>query len=284
MSIRPRGGRGGRRRRRATLLLGAVATGALSVTPVYADTIGTGPNGQRLTVSKTAAVSRTGETVTVSGTGYNTGKGIYVAFCVDNGPGALPTPCGGGADTSGSSGASQWISSNPPSYGEGLAIPYGPGGSFRVQIRLSPTIGDTDCTVRRCVVATRNDHTRGSDRTQDVLVPVTFTAQNQPSRRPATATPSRTPATTARSTTARTPGADTSVAPGAPATGGASGIAATGAGAAPGTEPVAAGSIEVTRVSESSPTGRWWMVALGLLAAALVGVLLLRARNRRGAA
>ncbi|WP_329110155.1 hypothetical protein OG792_14750 [Micromonospora sp. NBC_01699] len=270
----------------AVLLLSAVATGVLSPSPAHADTVGQGPNGQRLTVAKTAGISRAGETITVSGSGYDTNKGIYVAFCVDNGKGALPSPCGGGADTSGSSGASQWVSSNPPSYGEGLAIPYGPNGTFRVQIRVSATIGDIDCTVRRCAVATRSDHTRSSDRTQDVLVPVSFAATPGSGTGTTTGpTPSRTGAATTRPgtgpTTPAAPGAVGVPSAGTPATG----TAATGAVDGPGAgDPAAAGPIEVTRVSESTSTGRLWTGALAVVAAALVGVLLLRRRNRRGAA
>ncbi|KXK58081.1 hypothetical protein AWW66_31935, partial [Micromonospora rosaria] len=141
-----------------------------------------GPEGQQLTATPSTGVSRSGATVTVSGRGYDTAKGIYVAFCVDNGAGQAPGPCGGGADMSGSLGASHWISSNPPAYGEGLATPYGSGGTFRVTLKVDPTIGDVDCTTRRCVVATRADHTRSADRSQDVRVPVTFAAAPAPSR------------------------------------------------------------------------------------------------------
>lgn len=111
----------------------------------------------------------------MTGSGYDELKGIYVAFCVDNGPGEVPTPCGGGVDTAGASGSSQWISSNPPPYGEGLAIPYTSGGAFTVQLAVSATINDSvDCRHVACAVVTRADHTRPQDRSQDVEVPVTF--------------------------------------------------------------------------------------------------------------
>lgn len=139
----------------------------------------TGPEGQKLTVSKSSGLDPDGETVTVSGTGYNTEKGIYVAFCVDNGAGKTPTPCVGGVDMSGESGASAWISSNPPSYGEGLAKPYGGSGhkgSFSVQLKVRAKDANTDCTKpgTKCAVITRNDHTRGGDQSQTVRIPVTF--------------------------------------------------------------------------------------------------------------
>ncbi|NEA98234.1 hypothetical protein G3I78_03940 [Streptomyces sp. SID13726] len=117
--------------------------------------------------------------MTVSGSGYNTEKGIYVAFCVDNGAGKTPTPCIGGVDMSGESGASQWISSNPPSYGEGLAKPYGGSGhkgTFSVKLTVRAKDANTDCTESgvKCAVITRNDHTRGGDQSQTVRIPVTF--------------------------------------------------------------------------------------------------------------
>jgi hypothetical protein len=57
----------------------------------------------------------------------------------------------------------------------GLAIPYGAGGTFSttfaVRAELAPGV---DCRLVRCGIVTRNDHTRSSDRTQDVVVPVSF--------------------------------------------------------------------------------------------------------------
>jgi LPXTG-motif cell wall-anchored protein len=79
----------------------------------------------------------------------------------------------------GSSGASVWVSSNPPPYGEGLAVPYtggGTDGGFSVELRVRASDENTDCTdpSTECAVVTRNDHTRSSDRGQDVFVPVSF--------------------------------------------------------------------------------------------------------------
>ncbi|MFF1297547.1 MULTISPECIES: LPXTG cell wall anchor domain-containing protein [unclassified Streptomyces] len=149
------------------------------VSPATAADTATGPEGQKLTVSRSAGLDPAGETVTVSGTGYNTEKGIYVAFCVDNGAGRTPTPCVGGVDMSGESGASVWVSSDPPSYGEGLAEPYkgsGHDGSFSVRLKVRAEDANTDCTKPgvTCAVITRNDHTRGGDQSQTVRIPVTF--------------------------------------------------------------------------------------------------------------
>lgn len=275
----------------------AVLAAPLLAAPAAADTTATGSGGQRLTVSTSSGISRSGQTVTVTGTGYDTAKGIYVGFCVDNGDGQLPTPCGGGVDTSGTGGSSHWISSNPPSYGEGLAVPYGAGGSFQVTIPLTTKIGDVDCTVRTCAVVTRADHTRSSDRGQDVRIPVSFAAAAAPARTsaaPAGGDPARTSAAPA-ATRAGTGTAGT--APADPTTGG---TANTAPADTDGTTPDGTGTptaddgttadgadpagLAVTRVSAVGPAGQWWrstliLLALGVLA--LLGLSTARRRTRR---
>ncbi|MEV4773528.1 hypothetical protein [Micromonospora humida] len=255
-------------------------------TPAHAGT-GRGPAGQTLTATPTSGVARTGATVTVTGSGYDVTKGIYVAFCVDNGAGVAPSPCGGGADTTGSTGASHWISSNPPSYGEGLAVPYGQGGSFRVTLTVNSRIGTVDCTVSRCVVASRADHTRAADRSQDVRVPVTFATAAAPAP---TRTPAAAPATTGGAARTTPPAVAPAGAAGTP-TGGAPASAATAVAPAPTGTGGAAGPVgpadageqaQVTRVSAASDTGRWWLVALvvPLLGTALLAGLRRRRRRR----
>ncbi|SCE96673.1 hypothetical protein GA0070558_11659 [Micromonospora haikouensis] len=266
----------------ATLITLGVAAGAV---PAHAGT-GRGAGGQVLTVTPSSGVARAGASVTVSGTGYDVTKGIYVAYCVDNGAGAAPSPCGGGADTTGSTGASHWISSNPPSYGEGLAVPYGAGGSFRVTLTVGTRIGDVDCTVRRCVVATRADHTRPADRSQDVRVPITFAAAATPARTSAAPASTGTAGTATTGPAARTtapPAATTAAAPVAAAPAGSAAPAATGADAvaAPGgtVDPAA----QVTRVSAASGTGGWWLAALVLPLLGLTLLAGLRRRRRKAA-
>lgn len=138
----------------------------------------TGPNGQKLTVTPVNNLATEDQTLKITGTGYDTKKGIYVALCVDNGDGELPTPCIGGVDMTGGSHSSAWISSNPPDYGEELAIPYGSGGTFDVELTVDAKDAYTDCFKAKCVLATRNDHTLSGDRSQDVKVPVSFVGQD----------------------------------------------------------------------------------------------------------
>ncbi|MCB0898707.1 MAG: hypothetical protein H6526_07460 [Actinobacteria bacterium] len=155
--------------RAAGILVVLVAAGCAPQQPTPV----AGPAGPAVTVSPGTVVAGR-STLTVSGTGFDEAKGIYVAYCLEPAPGEPPTPCGGGVDTSGEAGLSSWISSNPPPYGEGLAKPYGPDGSFTVGIVVSPRIGDIDCREQTCGIATRADHTRSTDRTQDVFVPIEF--------------------------------------------------------------------------------------------------------------
>jgi iron complex transport system substrate-binding protein len=154
-------------------LAGLAFSIATAPAAIGVDTVEDGA-GRSLAVSRTDGVDPDGETLTVEGRGFTVEKGIYVAFCVDNGPGRMPEPCGGGIDLTGETGASAWISSNPPPYGRELAVAYGHGGSFSVQIRVTGAIGEHDCTVERCAIVTRNDHTRTTDRSQDLVVPIRF--------------------------------------------------------------------------------------------------------------
>ncbi|WP_433062354.1 hypothetical protein [Dactylosporangium sp. CS-033363] len=226
-----------------------------------ADTTANGPAGQRLTVSKTSGLSPAGETVTVSGAGYDVTKGIYVAFCVDNGAGQIPTPCGGGMDMTGSSGASHWISSNPPAYGQGLAEPYGAGGTFRVSLKVSAALAEgVDCRTKRCAVVTRADHTRTSDRTQDVRVGVSFAGNAAP------AAPTTAKATPGR-TTAQPSGAVTSVpAPAVPPTFGS-------------VAPARPEELTLTRTSASQSANRWWMGLSGALVLVVAAMAVRRFRK-----
>ncbi|WP_431975861.1 hypothetical protein [Micromonospora haikouensis] len=266
----------------ATLITLGVAAGAV---PAHAGT-GRGAGGQALTVTPSSGVARAGASITVSGTGYDVTKGIYVAYCVDNGAGAAPSPCGGGGDTTGSTGASHWISSNPPSYGEGLAVPYGAGGSFRVTLTVGTRIGDVDCTVRRCVVATRADHTRPADRSQDVRVPITFAAAATPARTgaaPASTGPAGTATTGPAARTTAPPVATTAAAPVTAAPAGSAAPAATGADAVAAPGGTADPAAQVTRVSAASGTGGWWLAALVLPLLGLTLLAGLRRRRRKAA-
>lgn len=152
---------------------------AISLAPAaHAETSESGPDGQELTVSETE-IPTDGTTVTVSGTDFRDDVGIYVSVCVIPDEGEKPSPCLGGANMEGDSGASIWVSSNPPPYAEGLTVPFEDGGSFEVELDTASSDGTTDCldedvAPNGCAITTRADHTRDDDRDADILIPITF--------------------------------------------------------------------------------------------------------------
>jgi hypothetical protein len=124
-------------------------------------------------VTPTRGLDPDGATVRVTGRGYDPALGIYVAVCTSAAPTA-GSSCVGGADLTGGSGSSAWVSSDPPPYGEKLAIPFGPGGSFSVTLTIRATGPGLDCTAVRCGVVTRADHTCYGIRSQDAFVALRF--------------------------------------------------------------------------------------------------------------
>ena len=182
-----RGGAGRRIMRTlgAVILSGGLAGGMALATGAGAmAATGSGPAGQSLSVDRDSGLNTAGDTVQVSGAGFDLSKGIYLGVCVNNGPGAVATPCLGGVDTTGGSGSSLWISSNPPAYGQGLAQPFtqsGGKGSFAFSLAVSASDSLTNCedpaqAPNGCVVVTRADHTRSADRSADVMIPIKFGA------------------------------------------------------------------------------------------------------------
>lgn len=270
---------------RRALLVVPLALVALAA-PASAEPRSTTRDGKTLRVSQGSGLAVDGQQVRVTGSGYDRSKGVYVAFCVVNGPGRVPTPCGGGADTEGDSGGSVWISDLPPAYGTGLARPYGEGGSFDVTITVRAQLDEeTDCRVVRCAVVTRNDHTRSDDRSQDVVVPISFATQGRtppaaPSRTDPSSPTDRTPGATAApdGPSLATPGSAASSRPSATAS--ASSTAARTA--APDDEVSASASTDAPSTGASSAVPRSgapvrWLVLPALLVSGLgatvVGVL-----------
>ena len=90
-------------RRAPLLLLPALLAGVAATGTAYAEGASAkGAQGQTLTVS--SASLSDGDTITVTGSGFDDTKGIYVALCRDPGPGRQATPSSGGADTEGTGG------------------------------------------------------------------------------------------------------------------------------------------------------------------------------------
>lgn len=143
---------------------------------------GTGAAGQQLRVAPSQGLDPSGQSLVVTGSGYDGSVGVYVALCVDQGDNAAPSPCVGGVDLEGTGSSSVWVSSNPPAYAADLAKPFGPGGTFEVELTVAASDEFVDCfdPDTSCVIATRADHTATQDRSADVKVPVFFHGQEVP--------------------------------------------------------------------------------------------------------
>ena len=127
-----------------------------------------------------------GQKLVVSGTGYDPSRGIYVAICkIPSDASVKPGPCIGGVpETEGEAveagsvqyAPSNWINDDwawklfgARSYDD-LST-----GTFTAYIEVGDPVSDAlDCTVDKCGIYTRNDHTALSDRVQDLYVPVAF--------------------------------------------------------------------------------------------------------------
>ena len=136
-------------------------------------------------VVDTSALS-VGQKLVVSGTGYDGSRGIYVAICkIPSDATVKPGPCIGGVpETEGEAveagtvqyAASNWINDDwawklfgARSYDD-LST-----GTFTAYLEVGDPVADNlDCTVEKCGIFTRNDHTALSDRVQDLYVPVAF--------------------------------------------------------------------------------------------------------------
>jgi hypothetical protein len=160
----------------AALIGGLAPAVQASTAPMNAGgtTTVTTKSGLSVTTTPVRGLDPAGAFVRVSGKGFDPTVGIYVALCVTPKKGQVPSPCGGGINTSGKNPASAWISSNPPPYGAKLAIPFRKGGSFAVRLQVSSMIGTIDCRTRSCSIVTRADHTHPGERGSDVAVRVRF--------------------------------------------------------------------------------------------------------------
>lgn len=126
-----------------------------------------------------------GDELIVSGSGFDSGLGIYVGFCaIPASPDIKPGPCLGGIPEGAEEGAaaaqealsSAWITSDwawkafaTQGYDDKKS------GSFEVVLTVpEPRVEGLDCTVSKCAISTRSDHTAMRDRVQDMLLPFAF--------------------------------------------------------------------------------------------------------------
>lgn len=132
---------------------------------------------------------REGDIVVVRGSGYDSGIGIYVSIClIPEDPGTKPSPCLGGLPEGAMEGeaagteeamSSAWITDDwawRAFASKGYDDPE--TGSFEVRLLVPPATQEgADCTVQRCAITTRADHTASTDRVQDMQLPVVFSKQ-----------------------------------------------------------------------------------------------------------
>jgi hypothetical protein len=156
----------------ALRILLSLVLGLIAPVSAQAAVTSTGSNGATISIPQ-STFSKSVK-VTVTGKGFDETVGIYLAYCVMPKAGAAPTPCGGGVNKSGMGDASYWISSNPPPYGVGLAIPFSPGGRFSEKVAVSRKIGKFDCRKVKCAIAVRSDHLHEGDRTHDIFIPISI--------------------------------------------------------------------------------------------------------------
>jgi hypothetical protein len=161
--------------------------GAQEVTPTTATATGDDGRTREITVDGANLAALTaGDKLTVTGSGYDSSRGIYVAICrIPDDTATKPGPCIGGVPDQSAgpvdAGAIQYAPSNwinddwawklfgARSYDSVEA------GTFTAYLEVGDPIAEgLDCTVDPCGVYTRNDHTALSDRVQDLYVPVHF--------------------------------------------------------------------------------------------------------------
>ena len=129
---------------------------------------------------------RAGDVLMVRGSGYDPSIGIYVSICVmPDSPETKPSPCLGGLPEGAMSGeasgteealSSAWITDDwawkafaNKGYDDSK------NGAFSIRLLVPPAVQEgADCTIQKCAITTRADHTAATDRVQDILLPVAF--------------------------------------------------------------------------------------------------------------
>lgn len=153
------------RRRRSSRWLVALVAAAAAVPTLLAATAGPAAAAGTVTLSKATGLDAAGETITVTGSGYDTGKGVYLWFCENTGTRPTGASCDGSTQV--------WISDSPLALVTPGSARWGADGTFSVSITVRAVFNDVDCTQVSCGVAVRNDHqSPGTD--FDSVTPVSF--------------------------------------------------------------------------------------------------------------
>ncbi|WP_444962666.1 HtaA domain-containing protein [Nocardiopsis sp. M1B1] len=124
----------------------------------------------RVTVAPASDLDPAGDTVTVEGTGFRPGQGVYAALTA--------APQSAGSYPAHHTGA-VWL--------RGADAP-GEDGSFSAELQVTGSYEADgtvhDCARTQCYVAVFNDHTDIANRDQDVWTPVSFTTVEEPTEEP----------------------------------------------------------------------------------------------------
>lgn len=151
-----------------------------------------GADGRTRTLSVTEAGDKKfdpagvqpGESLEITGSGFDAAIGIYLAVCaIPDDPAVKPGPCLGGIPEGAQEGTadtdqltSVWITDDwawrafaTQGYDDAQA------GTFSARLTMPDPVSDgLDCSTTRCAITTRADHTALNDRVQDLFIPVAF--------------------------------------------------------------------------------------------------------------
>ncbi|MBB3039825.1 neocarzinostatin apoprotein domain-containing protein [Hoyosella altamirensis] len=120
----------------------AVAAGAASAAPL-------------VDVSPAAGL-RSGDVITVAGSGFDPDAGYYVSTCIAGSAGPAGPRCVGGSPQQGTS---LWVTNDPEA--PGTAIPLSSAGTFEVELTVETTGNGVDCREDECAVTVYFDHVNG---------------------------------------------------------------------------------------------------------------------------
>jgi len=154
----------------------AIATTAIAGTALVALA---SPAGAAAAVSpsKAVGVDPAGETITVTGSGFDSSRGIYLMFCEQVGTSGTP---GGRPGGDSCSGAQAWITAPGAGVPPTGTTPWTGEGTFELDVAVSATFGAVDCRAEgtTCGFVTRNDHREPGAYDQDTFTPIAFAADD----------------------------------------------------------------------------------------------------------
>ncbi|AEF40404.1 neocarzinostatin apoprotein domain-containing protein [Hoyosella subflava] len=126
----------------------------------------------RVDVSPGTAL-RSGDVVTVAGSGFDPDAGYYVSTCIAGSAGPAGPRCVGGSPQQGTF---MWVTNNPEA--PGTAIPLSDAGTFETDLTVETTGNGVDCREDECAVTVYYDYVNGFGTVFES--PLEFTAAGAP--------------------------------------------------------------------------------------------------------